>query len=1121
VLHLDNVHKTYRTGSFTQAALDGVSVTFRDNEFVAILGPSGSGKTTMLNIVGGLDHADAGDLIIDDVSTRKYSDRDWDTYRNNRIGFVFQNYNLIPHQTVLANVELALTLSGVSKAERTRRAKAALHQVDLGEHIYKRPNQLSGGQMQRVAIARALINDPEILLADEPTGALDSKTGVHVMNLLEDIAQQRLVIMVTHNPELAEEYATRTISLRDGKVVDDTDPYHPHSNVRHAKKARRTSMSFLTAISLSFRNLMTKKGRTLMTSFAGSIGIVGIATILALANGVNAYIRGVEENTLSLYPLQIQTQGIDMTSMIMAGQDIHDSIHDTGDSDLHEVAMITRMLSEVASNDLKSLKTYLDSPESGISDHVRSIQYNYNVTPQIFSTDTTNEVRQVNPNKMFTSLGFGGDSSSALMNMGMTTNVFNSLPDDMSLISDQYDVLAGRWPQGPDELVLVVTGSGGISDMALYTMGLRDPAELDQMIQDMSENKPIHTPDNRVRLSYDDVMSVTFKLVNAARFYEYDAKYKLWTDRSNDETWMRYVVSSGTTLRVVGVVTSAEDSTNVMLRPGLYYPMSMVYHLIDQAADSDIVRAQLANPELNVFSGITFEEEAENPGMGDFDFSSLLNIDADAFGSMFNVDFSGLSMPSGPSLGSMDLSSMSGSMPQVPPPDLTAMLSGMSIEVSDEALTDLLTQTLSDYLRDTMGSATLPVIPPAPQSDPTTPTQPSPSALPQQSVEPSAQTSSEPSDPGSTGDPTGDPTSAPTMLPTALPTTGPTALPSSLPTGLPTSMPSEFPTTMPNLPGDIGGSFAEWFNQPQNQAVFMGRLMNTINTDTLEAQASQALAGYMQTTMQTMLTSMMGNLQSQLSIAMQASMSQLTSQLSSAMDIDPQRFADIFDFDLDPEQLTSLLMSMMNRQRHSVESNLQTLGYAELDDPYSIDIYPNDFAAKQAVLDSLDSYNDRMKKEDEDKVITYTDIVGTLMTSVTDIIDKISAVLVAFVSISLVVSSIMIGVITYISVLERRKEIGILRALGASKRDIGNVFNAETLIVGFVAGLMGVLITLGLTIIANPLVYKLTDVDRIARLPLNAALILIAVSMALTFLAGLIPSSAASRKDPVEALRSE
>ncbi|MCL1839325.1 MAG: ABC transporter ATP-binding protein, partial [Propionibacteriaceae bacterium] len=525
VLHLSDVRKVYRTGAFTQAALDGVTLTFRDNEFVAILGPSGSGKTTLLNVIGGLDHADSGDLVIDQVSTQEYSDRDWDTYRNNRIGFVFQSYNLIPHQSVLANVELALTLSGVGRAERTQRAKAALEQVGLGEHVQKRPNQLSGGQMQRVAIARALINDPEILLADEPTGALDSSTGLHVMNMLKEIAKDRLVIMVTHNPELATEYATRIVSLKDGKVTDDTHPFSKDEDVREAKPARRASMSFLTAIALSFTNLMTKKGRTLMTSFAGSIGIIGIATILALANGVNAYIRSVEEDTLSLYPLSIQTQGINIAGMLAnsTGGDSDDSNsaspRPTPRADAHETKMMSRMFSGVGTNDLKSLKAFLDSAESGIAQHVTSIQYEYSVTPQIFDADYT-KPRQINPNKVFSSLGMGGNSSSSLMSMGMSTDVFYSLPDDLELVKGQYNLVAGNWPQGSEECLLVLTGSGGISDFMLYAMGLRDPAELDEMIKELSENKPITVPSDSKEFTYQQLMDARFKVVPAASFYE-------------------------------------------------------------------------------------------------------------------------------------------------------------------------------------------------------------------------------------------------------------------------------------------------------------------------------------------------------------------------------------------------------------------------------------------------------------------------------------------------------------------------------------------------------------------------------------------------------------------------
>jgi len=1117
VLHLDEVRKTYHTGSFTQSALDGLTVTFRDNEFVAVLGPSGSGKTTLLNIIGGLDHPDSGDLVIDQVSTREYSDRDWDSYRNNRIGFVFQSYNLIPHQTVLANVELALTLSGVSKAERTQRAYDALDQVGLTEHVEKLPSQLSGGQMQRVAIARALINDPEILLADEPTGALDSKTGVAVMNLLQGIAQDRLVIMVTHNPDLADEYATRIVSLSDGQVVDDTSPYTPTEDVRMAKSARRTSMSFLTAIALSFTNLMTKKGRTLVTSFAGSIGIIGIATILALANGVNGYIRSVEQDTLSLYPLSIQTQGIDLTSILSGASGSNPSDTSTPvPGQAHEVKMLGQMFSHIGTNDLASLKTFLDSGQSGIAPFVNSIQYNYDVTPQIFAADTSKGARQVNPNAVFSSLGLNsGSSGSSLASMGISADVFSSLPDDMSLIDGQYDLVTGRWPQSYNDCLLILNSSGGVSDFVLYAMGLRNPDELTQMVQEMAQNKPITVPTDTKNFTYDQLMSASFKVVPATDFYQYDPTYQVWTDRSNDAAWMTDAVSHGEPLNIVGIAEANPSATATMLRPGLYYPASLITHLMNQATSSSIVKAQLANPGVNVFSGKTFAEEAQSSSLDNFDFSSLINVDQQALSQMFSVDMSGFT----PNLGGLDLSSLASSMPSIPPPDLTSLLSGLNLSIDPSALTSLLYQTLGDYLSYALGS----IYDNAPGSS-ATPTQTG-------TASPSGSVSDTP-----TATPTGTPTATPTSshtatrwpahrpsnLQTFLPSNLQTFLPTSLPTSLPSNLPTSLPSNMPTSPSQLVSSFTDWFSQPDVQTQFAKRLAQSLNVTQIEQQLSTALAKYLQQTMQTILSSMMSSLQTQLTVALKATMTQMTDQLSSAMNIDPSQISKLFTFNMDPGQLTGLLMSMMNNQANTEATNLRQLGYADPAVPYSIDIYPKDFASKQQVISILDDYNNRMTAAgNDDKVITYTDIVGTLMSSVTDIINKISAVLVAFVSISLVVSSIMIGVITYISVLERRKEIGILRALGASKRNIGNVFNAETLIVGFVAGLMGVLITVLLTVIANPIVYARTHVNNVAQLPLVAAFALIGVSMVLTLLAGLIPSSAASRRDPVEALRSE
>jgi len=1130
VLHLDDVRKTYHAGTFTQSALDGVTITFRDNEFVAILGPSGSGKTTLLNIVGGLDHADSGDLVIDQVSTSEYKDRDWDAYRNNRIGFVFQSYNLIPHQTVLANVELALTLSGVEPAERKRRARQALDQVGLSDHVNKLPNQLSGGQMQRVAIARALVNDPEIVLADEPTGALDSTTGTQVMGLLEDIAEDRLVIMVTHNPDLAEEYATRIVSLKDGQIVDDSDPFEAGNDLREAKPARRTSMSFLTAISLSFRNLLTKKGRTLMTSFAGSIGIVGIATILALANGVNAYIRNVEENTLSLYPLTISTQAIDLTSLMLGAKDTSTSSSTASwpSGQAHEIPELTRMFSHIGTNDLASLKTFLDSPKSGITPYVNSVEYDYNVMPQIYAADTSQGVRQVNPNKVFSPLGAGSSDTSAFSSsfaMGMTANVFWPLPKETGLVHNQYILEAGRWPKAPTECVLVLTSSGGVSDFDLYAMGLRDPEELNKMVEALANGWPVPVPaDTNRTYSYQQLMGVQFKVVPATAYYQYDPTYGVWTDKSGDETWMKSAIAAGEPLSIVGILKPDPSATATMLNPGLYYSADLIPHLMAQAAKSTIVRQQLAVPDVNVFSGKLFSDDSSN--LSDFDFSSMINVDPNAMSQLFNFDPSSMKIDTSAfDLSKLDMSSLSSSASglTLPPLDLAALLGNLNIQISPQALGDVLSQTLADYLSSAFagGGGQTPTVPPS-----QTPTA---SSTPTATDTPPGTTTDSPTD-TPTDTPSDTPTDVPTDTPTStdttpgLPTGLPTVLPTALPTWVPTGLPSNLPTSLPtNLNvNDVATSFATWFAQPGVQATLMQRLAQVANIGDIQQQLTAALASYMQQAMTQMLTSMMKALGTQLQVAMTATMSKMMSQLSSALSVDPSQIAKLFSFNMDPEQLTTLLMSMMGNRANSMESNLTKLGYADPATPSSINIYPKDFAAKNQVLSILEGYNaDMTATGQDDKVITYTDIVGALMTSVTDIISKISAVLVAFVSISLVVSSIMIGVITYISVLERRKEIGILRAMGASKRDIANVFNAETLIIGFVAGVMGVLITVGLTLIANPIISHLYAVKDIARLPVTAAVALIGISMLLTLVAGLMPSSAASRRDPVEALRSE
>lgn len=1087
MLQLNAIRKSYTTGSFTQTALDGVSIAFRDNEFVAVLGPSGSGKTTMLNIVGGLDHADSGALVIDGIDTSRYRDRDWDAYRNNRIGFVFQSYNLIPHQSVLVNVELALTLSGVSRAERRRRATEALTTVGLGEHAHKRPTQLSGGQMQRVAIARALINDPEILLADEPTGALDSRTSGQIMALLTQIAQDRLVVMVTHNPELAEEYATRIVRLRDGRVEADTDPYDPAGAGASTKDVRRTAMSFATAVALSFDNLMTKKGRTLMTAFAGSIGIIGIAAILALANGVDDYIRSIEEDTLSMYPLQIQSQGIDMASLLMAGADLGEEVQGGSTVDepdtVRQVEMMSRFFSSVGSNDLATLKTFLDDDGGGVGAYVNSIQYTYNVPPQLFSELPDGTVRQVNPDSTFAALGFSGSSTSSLMSGLMNTNIFSEMPDDTTLIEQQYDVLVGDWPSGHDEVVLVLTASGSLSDWGFYTMGLRDPAELDEMVRALAEDQPIVTPEGgRASFSYDEILGVTFKLVTAADYFAHDEAFDVWTDRSADPEHLAGLVAAGETIRISGIVQPRPGATATALQPGFHYTSDMITHLIDEAAERPIVRDQLERPTVNVFSGRTFADEQDNPERDGLDLAQLVSVDEDAIKAAFTVDESRLSL---------DLSDLDLTIPDLridpsvlPELDLTALLGNLELDLDIDLTTVVEGIDLSDVdlgvdpeqVRDVAGRLL-------------------------EGYAAYCATGADCTDPGASFE---------AFL--------------AAPEGA--ALLAEVEEIAVTIGAGLDDAQALLVEQLVTAVTLEVQTQIAENAEALQAQIQAAMATYLDQAIaavgQQVQAQLGAELERRLAGSLRGAMSNLVESMSGAMGIDEQAFVEAFRLEMDEKELSQLLVAMMAAGQASYDVNLVRLGYADLARPSQISIYPVDFESKGEIVAILDAYNqERVAAGAEDQVITYTDLVGTLMSSVTTIINVVSYVLVAFVSISLVVSSIMIGVITYISVLERKKEIGILRSIGASKRDIRRVFNAETLIVGLVAGVIGIAATLALTLPANAIVQARFDIEQVAILPWQAGVILVAISMGLTVLAGLIPASAASRRDPVEALRSE
>ena len=895
MLELNDIKKDYVSGSTTVSALKGINLRFRDCEFVSILGQSGCGKTTMLNIIGGLDKYTSGDLKINGVSTKNYKDRDWDFYRNNSIGFVFQSYNLIPHQTVLSNVELALTLSGVSKAERKRRAIEALEKVGLGEQIHKKPNQMSGGQMQRVAIARALVNNPDILLADEPTGALDTETSIQIMELLKEISKDRLIIMVTHNPELAKNYSTRIVRLLDGVITDDSDPYTledmeadirakeaakvktSEKKIKKSGKKQKTSMSFFTALSLSFNNLMTKKTRTILTAFAGSIGIIGIAMILSISNGIQLYIDRVQRDTLSSYPITLQAESIDISSMVtsMTGNSDSEEHEDKSKIYSNDIMgdMINTMVKEVKSNNLSEFKKYIENGGSGIKSYVSDIQYSYDVPLNIYMKDTSNGVEQLNPSTMFDSIyGEGATSTSSAMSSGMgmgmfsNSSVWNQLLGNQQVLDEQYDVLAGHWPENYNEVVLVTDKNNEVDDYTLYSLGLKDPEEVRTLFKKMMVGESYET-EKDISYTFDEILDTEFKLVMPTDMYKYNDVTGTWDDYSKDDKYMTNVVNNGTDIKVCGIIRPNDDAVSTSISSGIGYTAKLTEYIIEEVKNSEIAKAQLADTSVDVFTGVPFDNDRN---------TEITMDDVNAY-----------------------MATLS--------PEESAQMQAMTSGMSDDQILQLFSASLKARTTD----ATL-------------------------------------------------------------------------------------------------------------------------------------------------------------------------------------------------------------------DSNKSKLGITDLDTPSQIDIYATDFDSKEKVQNIIKDYN-RLQQDDgkEENVINYTDYVGIMMSSVSTIINAISYVLIAFVAISLIVSSIMIGIITYISVLERTKEIGVLRSIGASKKDVSRIFNAETLIEGFVSGALGIVVTLLLCIPANALIKHLTDISNVAQLPVAGGVILIIISMFLTFIAGLIPAKFAAKKDPVVALRSE
>ena len=1113
MLQIKNISKQYKTGDLVQVALNDVSLNFRDNEFVSILGPSGSGKTTLLNIIGGLDRYDTGDLIINNVSTRRYKDRDWDSYRNHTVGFVFQSYNLIPHQTVLANVELALTISGISKKSRKRRALAALDKVGLKEQAHKKPNQMSGGQMQRVAIARALVNDPDILLADEPTGALDTNTSVQVMELLKEVAKDRLVVMVTHNPELAEKYSTRIVNLRDGEIIGDTDLFEPNESNLEKPKHRnlgKSSMSMLTAFYLSLNNLLTKKGRTFLTSFAGSIGIIGIAMILSLSTGFQNYVDKIQEDTLTSYPLTVQSETADMASMLLGAMSNGEEEEKNENNVVKEQQNVAELFGTIGRNDLKTFKKHLEFNKNKVDEMVDLTRYSYAVSPNIYTRDVNDEILLLNPSDFISTLM---GSSSSLMSGGIT--IFSELVDDEEMVEEQFDIIKGRFPKEYDEIMLVLPDDNKISDMLLYGVGLRDQDELKDMIGKIVDGEKVKNENKPLELTYEELMGIELKLVDPSAKYKYNAKFDIYEDMSDNEAFMEKIYEEAIPLKVVGIV-KPEGGGSGMTSSGVLFTRNLTKYIIETASKSEIVQKQLADKDTNVFSGKKFDDEENNSGLN---FEDMISIDEgllkEAFGGNINEkDIEKLTKDYISEISSAITANTKGAH--------ETFLSNLSIITKN---------ILNDYIDEnqTFGIAYLKV------SDVEKVVNKGLASEKNKTILASME--------------------AKYVIPQDNF--------SQMYSGIITAFLQQYVSMMGTSGGmsemipAIGNTSAGniVMNNVTIGSSIVGNTTNTLNSNTIignnvqsgatipsigennsssgELSAPLFSAGVDSMVKAFVEQDMVITSTGEIAIAMtEASMqkniltkvgeltAKLMEKVGSAFKVDTDKMAKAFKFEMDEEEMRRLFKSLTTTSVENAETNLLTLCYQDLESPTMISFYFKDFNSKEKFIDFIDDYNEKMEKEDEEKVIKYSDITGLLMSSVKTIVDSVSYVLIAFVSISLVVSSIMIGIITYISVLERTKEIGVLRAIGASKKNISSIFNAETFIVGLFSGLIGIGTTLLLLIPTNMIIHAVNE-DILAVLPIQGGTILVILSVILTLIGGIIPSRAAAKKDPVLALRSE
>ena len=1084
MLELKDIKKTYITGDEKVEALKGISLKFRESEFISILGQSGCGKTTLLNIIGGLDRYTSGDLIINGKSTKKFKNRDWDAYRNYKVGFVFQSYNLIGHQTILSNVELALTIGGISKKERKTRAIKALEEVGLKDHIHKKPNQLSGGQMQRVAIARALVNNPDIILADEPTGALDTKTSIQVMDILKKISKDKLIIMVTHNPELAEKYSSRIIRILDGTITEDSNPVNePFEEKNDTEKIGRTSMKFWTAFRLSLNNLLTKKGRTVLVAFAGSIGIIGIALVQSVSNGFQAYVDHIQEDTLTSYPLTIMQETTDVASALLSMT----TQENEGDNseEIKEEQYISKMLDSLSTNDLKSFKNHLEKNYSEVKDDLSSVKYSYSVEPMIYAKDATKKIAKLNPSNLFSS----AMGSSSMMS-SFSSSVYSQMIDDKETLNNSYDVLAGHWPQKYDEMVIVLSERNTISDLLVYSLGFRDTDELNDIVKKVMSGEKVKIKNDAMTFTYEDLMNKELKLIMPADTYKYNKKYDVYEDMSEDEKYMKNLYEKAMNLKIVGVVTAKEGVTSMALNPGVAYTGDLIDYIIEESSKTDIVKKQQKNEKIDVLSGKKFDEKKSDLGL---DFKDLMEIDTENLKNAFNIkiDENAMKKQTENYMKQINNAITTNTSPakKAFSNSLNTLSEGIFNSIKSDFTSDDVDKLVDNYLKSKEASKVLAELE-------------SKYVIPKNTFK----------------------TAYSGLLKGLLQVyvASYTAANSAIPQGMENMNMQDLQNMNPAMLEQMQKAMTNNLSTQSEKNVNTKTKIDKEIVKKVLKEYTDSTA--IQKTIDTMGTAMTeAKMKKTVLTKVGELTANITKSFANAFNVDQDKIASSFKMKMTEEEITRVISAMLTDTETNAKINLIKFGYQDKEEPTYISFYFRSFDGKEHFKDFIKSYNEKVKVDgDEDKEINYTDTTGILMGSVKTIVNAVTYVLIAFISISLVVSSIMIGIITYISVYERTKEIGILRAIGASKHNISSIFNAETFIIGLLSGLFGIGFTYAVIPIINKVLHHFTG-----NIPLNAtfyfsnAIRLVILSVILTLIGGLIPAKAASKKDPVIALRTE